>query len=459
MTPFVHFGSCIATNKLCSKIPDGLSRYTNVLTFLEEILENLRNMPSIGGLSQVITRLQGCINGDSSFTLIIDDPLGLSRLQPPKGRENQLTVTKYKRKASDDIYFGLERESILERKFAHLKNLSPEAQVAQLVLQAQRIVILSGAGVSTESGVPAFRMPVGVKITWNESGDDANAQATSSANAQDGQEMESIWSRFDPTLATLAAIESQEAARIEYWKMHSELYELVYGADDPAQRKVKPNAAHVLAYELQRRGKLHKLITQNIDGLYQASGVLDPLEIHGTITTARCGKCNHPHDRRQAHESWKSTGGGVPVCKECKAPLRFGTIAFGEALPADVLLAAQQAVRECDLMIVMGTSLVVQPANKLPEIALDSGETPVILLNLGLTPLDKVVDLLFPEKCATIAQYILNHLDDRPIAPLPVYKMTLQDPPQDAFAAGVIEGASPTQLALARYMLTSRSKS
>jgi NAD-dependent deacetylase len=422
------------------EIPDGLSRFTTVGTLLREIEENLRNTPAMPGLDKFLSNLGACIGGQP-FTLVIEDALGLSTMQPPPHRQSQLVCERTARKASDSIYFGLNRASVLAGEEQAENALST---LVRLVRGASKIVILSGAGISTESGIPAFRSPDG---------------------------MDNLWDRYDPTKATLGAIQSDESARVEYWSMHSELYELVAG------RGVLPNAAHRLAVTLAERGKLLKVITQNIDGLYQAAGLVDSnrsdllIELHGTVTKARCSHCHVECDRRQVHETWKS-GVLVPRCTEtkiqqpssangsvatattaengtvCGAPLRFGTIAFGESLPLGALEAAQKAVRECDLLLIMGTALVVQPANKLPEIALDA-RTPVVLLNLGPTPLDHVVDLHILDKCGATSQHILNNLDNPAFDPsAPKHGNVAQELP-----TALIPGAKDIQYAAFQMLL------
>lgn len=328
----------------------------------------------MGAMNNFLDDLRECRGGAKTFTLVIEDCLGLSRMEPPTHRAHQLKVEKRVRKASDDIYFGLERQSVLVPPKEGSSSLDI---LSRLLRVSENVVILSGAGISTESGIPAFRSPDG---------------------------MDNLWDKYDPTLATLSAIETEERARIEYWAMHSELWDLV------TTRGAAPNASHEFAVKLEQLGRLKMVVTQNIDGLYQSAGLPSSklIEIHGSITKAKCSKCRVESDRQEAHQRWKN-GEKVPSCNECGAPLRFATIAFQEAIPMESLVKARESIAQCDLMIVMGTSLVVQPANKLPEIALDAG-VPVALLNLGPTPLDLVVDLLIPGKCGESARHLLDNL-------------------------------------------------
>lgn len=385
---------------------------------MKEIEENLRNAPAMAKMDAFLNELADCRSGAKTFTLVIDDPLGLSTVQPAPHRASQLKIDRRLRKASDDIYYGLKRTSVLEGEMdqngaANLnedENESKKALLYRLVRDAKRVVILSGAGISTESGIPAFRSPDG---------------------------MDNLWDKYDPEKATLSAISHEEAARVEYWEMHGQLYELV------CERGVLPNAAHLLAVQLERLGKLEKVITQNIDGLYQIAGLKTSslLELHGTLHTSRCSQCSLQHDRAESHKVWKN-GTAVPKCKSCGSPLRFGTIAFQEAIPVDVLTAAQDAVRNCDLLIVMGTALVVQPANKLPEIAMDR-RVPVALLNLGPTHLDTYVDLHIAGMCGPSARFVIDRLESgaslpSPILPSPVAFPPLGiDPPDIARSAAI----------------------
>lgn len=413
------------------QIPDGLSRYTTVKLLLEEIEDNLRNAPSAGSMDNFLHALRECRSGSKTFTLVIEDCLGLSMMQPPDHRVSQLKVVKSVRKASDDIYFGLDRESVLaETGCSKLETLE------RLLRVSEKVVILSGAGISTESGIPAFRSPDG---------------------------MDNLWDKYDPSLATLSAIETEERARVEYWSMHSELWDLV------AARSAAPNASHDFAVKLDQLKRLKMVITQNIDGLYQSAG-LSPsklIEIHGTITKAKCSKCRIESDREEAHQRWKN-GEKVPDCKACGAPLRFSTIAFQEPIPAESIEGSKEVIKDCDLLIIMGTSLVVQPANKLPEIALDAG-VPVALLNLGPTPLDNVVDLLIPGKCGENAKYLLDRLAEIPSTQDVMERRALfKDPvvdespqtiaPSSLVSTRVYPGIEPREIALASFLYIMRRK-
>lgn len=220
--------------------------------------------------------------------------------------------------------------------------------------QAQRIVGFTGAGISTESGIPDFRSPNGV------------------------------WSRrrmiyFDEFV-------SNEADRIEYWSQKLISW--------PEMRAAEPNVGHSVFVDLYRRGKLLALITQNIERLHQKSGLPNEIvfELHGTTTEAACLTCG---DRISSDEACARVEAGeqAPRCRLCDGLLKPATISFGQSMPIDVMQQAQHAAENCELFIAVGSSLVVQPAASLPEIAKRSGAR-LIIVNREETPLDDLADLV-----------------------------------------------------------------
>jgi NAD-dependent protein deacetylase/lipoamidase len=224
--------------------------------------------------------------------------------------------------------------------------------------QANNIVGFTGAGISTESGIPDFRSPNG------------------------------IWARnrtvyFEEFLRN-------EQDRIEYWRQKAESW--------PDMRAAKPNAGHLAFVALARRGKLKAMITQNIDGLHQASG-LDAslvLELHGNGTVAGCLTCG---DRTPMDEAIAriQQGERAPECRLCGGFLKPATISFGQTMPRDVLEKCQRAAESCDVFLVVGSSLVVYPAAALPIVATRAGAR-LILLNRTETPLDELADLVIHDE-------------------------------------------------------------
>jgi NAD-dependent deacetylase len=206
---------------------------------------------------------------------------------------------------------------------------------------AQCVTVLTGAGVSAESGVPTFR------------------------DAQTG-----LWARYRAEeLATAAAFERNPAL---VWDWYAWRRGLV--------RQAQPNPAHYALAEMERRIPSFTLITQNVDGLHQRAGSQNVLELHGNLFRSKCFR------EGRIVETSPDMGENHPHCSYCGAPLRPDVVWFGEALPAEVLEAAWQVAQTCDLFFSIGTSGIVQPAASLPYLALQK-HIPVIEVNPDKTPL------------------------------------------------------------------------
>ncbi|MBS1807850.1 MAG: Sir2 family NAD-dependent protein deacetylase [Acidobacteria bacterium] len=232
------------------------------------------------------------------------------------------------------------------------------SEAIELITQAKRIVGFTGAGISTESGIPDFRSPSGV---W--------------ANNRMIEYQDFISSRTD---------------RIEAWRQKVVAW--------PEMRNAQPNAGHKAFVELERRGKLIAMITQNIDGLHQRAGH-DPanvIELHGTMTEAVCLSCGNriPMDEAVARVT---AGDLAPECEKCGGLLKPATISFGQAMPIDEMQRAAEACYACDVFIVAGSSLVVHPAASFPALAQQSGAH-LIIINRTPTPLDDIADLVVNEE-------------------------------------------------------------
>lgn len=243
--------------------------------------------------------------------------------------------------------------------------------VARLIYDSRKVVVFTGAGISTESGIPDFRSPGG------------------------------IWSRYNQDDLTYQKFRSHEKYRKLYWKYDRERY--------PAMQDAKPNAAHRAVVEIERSGRLLALITQNIDGLHQAAGTSrDKIyELHGTVREVTCLDCNRRWPREEITDMMDREGIEVPYCPHCKGHLKCATIAFGQALPNDVLESAFHYARHCDLFLTIGSSLVVQPANLLPLEARRSGAT-LVLVNLSPTPYDEIVDHVLHGPAGSTMRAIMN---------------------------------------------------
>jgi NAD-dependent deacetylase len=212
---------------------------------------------------------------------------------------------------------------------------------------AERVVVLTGAGISTASGIPDFRSPGG------------------------------RWERYQPV--TLQAFLASEEARAEYWRYKGETWRLI--------RAAEPNPAHLALRDLAAADRLRLLVTQNVDGLHERSGV--PAErlvaIHGTDSQVQCFRCHRREPREAAQRQWES-GTAVPLCG-CGAPWKPATISFGQSLVEEDLDRALQEAAACDLFVAVGSSLVVGPINHLFPGAARAGAATAIL-TASETPYD-----------------------------------------------------------------------
>lgn len=216
----------------------------------------------------------------------------------------------------------------------------PEDLIAKIRL-ANHIVVLTGAGISAESGVPTFR------------------------EAQTG-----LWAQYDPQeLATPAAFQRNPQL---VWAWYAWRRQLLAEA--------KPNAGHMALAQLENLVPTFTLITQNVDGLHTAAGSKNVVELHGRINRMKCFANNHP----VAH--WQETEPGPPLCPECGSYLRPDVVWFGENLPRQALATAVTSSQACDLFFSIGTSALVQPAASLPTIA-SQNRIPLIEINPQPTPL------------------------------------------------------------------------
>ncbi|HYD50835.1 MAG TPA: NAD-dependent protein deacylase, partial [Terriglobales bacterium] len=237
------------------------------------------------------------------------------------------------------------------------------ARAADLVRRTRRNVILSGAGLSTESGIPDFRSPGGV------------------------------WERFRP-------IEYQDfldhhPARVEHWRYKRETI--------PPMLQAEPNRAHQVIAELEAAGRVSVVITQNIDSLHQKAGTQRILELHGTNAEAVCLGCRERTPIEDALAQLE-TGIEVPQCPSCDGILKPATISFGQPLPQRVLHAALEAASGCECFLVLGSSLQVQPAASLAGVAKQYGAQ-LIIINLTPTPYDGIADVVIHAKlCETMAE-------------------------------------------------------
>jgi len=231
-------------------------------------------------------------------------------------------------------------------------NDNATSRLAAMLRNAEHAVAFTGAGISTESGIPDFRSPGGV------------------------------WSKNTPVM--YQDFLSDPAERRRYWRMRTESMKTMLHA--------RPNVGHELLARWEDNGRIAALITQNIDELHQRAGSRRVLELHGTAMTVGCLSC----DKR-----WPATviqerviaGDEEPTCDECSGILKSLTISFGQAMPEDVMRDAKALAQDCDLFIAIGSSLVVQPAAALPAIARTCGAR-LAIINRDPTPLDDMADIV-----------------------------------------------------------------
>ncbi len=239
-------------------------------------------------------------------------------------------------------------------------------QAAEDLAAAGKVTALTGAGISIESGIPPFRGKGG------------------------------LWERFDPM--EIASIDAfmRDPARV--WNiLVKEMKKIVDIA--------VPNDGHKGLAKLEEMGKLKTVITQNIDGLHQSAGNTDVIEFHGTFAWQRCMDCSRKYETRKVDIS------EIPPRCTCGGILRPDAVFFGEMIPPDALQRSRQIASDCDLMLVVGTSAVVQPAALMPVIAKESGAK-VVEINPERTPLtDEISDYLIPGGAGDVMNRIVAELE------------------------------------------------
>jgi NAD-dependent deacetylase len=220
--------------------------------------------------------------------------------------------------------------------------------VAEAIRTAETGVALTGAGVSTASGIPSFR------------GDDG------------------IWERHDPADFHRRRLDADPAG---FWADRLSLREAIYGDVDP-----EPNAAHAALARLESSGHLDAVLTQNIDGLHDDAGTDRVIELHGTHRRVVCDDCGHRRDAEAVFEQVAADGDPPPRC-DCGGVYRPDVVLFGEAMPDVAMNEGQRLARDSDVFLAVGSSLSVQPASLLPKIAAEAGST-LIVINYEETPRD-----------------------------------------------------------------------
>jgi NAD-dependent deacetylase len=230
-----------------------------------------------------------------------------------------------------------------------MKLMFQTEQAIDLIRKSDRIVALSGAGISTEAGIPDFRGPGG------------------------------IWE--DPEVLNQLSVSGFRRDPEGFYRTSMKLFSMI--------ASVQPTFAHRLLARLEELGKLKAVITQNIDGLHRAAGSKEVYELHGTYRTGHCFQCAASFEMDRFYSEISSGRLPVPLCPDCRVPIKPDIVLFEELLPADAWNESVKAARNCDLMLVFGSSLVVYPAAELPMIALENNAR-LIIVNLEPTSYDNL---------------------------------------------------------------------
>jgi NAD-dependent deacetylase len=246
-------------------------------------------------------------------------------------------------------------------------------KVAALIHEARRVVVFTGAGISTESGIPDFRSPGG------------------------------IWSRFDPDDFTIQKFLHSREVREMQWKLL---------AEGGLLKDVQPNPAHYAIAELEKAGKLTCVITQNVDNLHQKAGNSPEkvFELHGNMRWVRCLSCKVRFPVEEVLQRVKYEP--APDCILCHGILKPDAVFFGEALPQAVLQAAISHARNCDLFIVIGSTLVVYPAAYMPMYAVEAGAR-LVIVNLTSTPMDSYATVLIRGKAGEVMPRVIERVKQK----------------------------------------------
>ena len=248
-------------------------------------------------------------------------------------------------------------------------------EVANLIADAERVLIFTGAGVSTESGIPDFR-------------------------GTDG-----IWQKYNPEDFTIQKFLSDKQVRKRQWQMLS--------SGDLSMSKVKPNPAHYAITDLENIGKLYGVVTQNVDGLHQKAGVSEEkvFQLHGDLSHAVCLECGRRYPMDMVAE-WLNQGMEDPACHLCMGMLKPDAVLFGEQLPIKVLMESERRSRKCDVCMVLGSTLSVYPACFIPQYAAQAGAT-LIIINIGPTELDHLAHIRIEGKAGDVTPAIIRGVRKR----------------------------------------------
>lgn len=341
------------------------------------------------------------VTTESKFHLKIKDPSGISRIIT-NNDNNNCDENNDENENEDVIYSTYERDffendslGLINDQTIHFDpndQLSNPSDIANLVIQSNRIVCLSGAGISVESGIPPFRV--------------------SSTTAEKSKSSVSIWGEFDPNLMTVQGFNSNPEIAKEWWKMKHYLLPIIESAE--------PNSAHLFFSYLNSINKLHHIITQNIDSLHHRSGISNDkiLELHGHMRGVICsnnssskfnpipsgdGTCTYVNQEKLDHSV------ECPKCPLCNSILRTESVLFGQPLVEDDFQQAIQSIMSADLLFIIGSSLIVHPVNQFPLIAQKLG-IPMIIINMDETSYDQYATGLIHQPAGEFLQQVLSEI-------------------------------------------------
>ena len=239
------------------------------------------------------------------------------------------------------------------------------ARLQNMVYAAGAIVPFTGAGISTECGIPDFRSPCG------------------------------LWAKNRPI--DFGEFMASQEARNESWRRRFAMEDQFGGA--------KPGRGHRAIASLYRAGKVPAVVTQNIDNLHQAAGIApeDVIELHGNTTFALCLDCNERYEIAWVRRNMEAGNGCAPDCPACGGYIKTATISFGQAMPEIAMQRAQDLAQSCDVLVAIGSSLVVRPAAGLPLLAKRSGAA-LIIINREPTDFDEIADLVVRHDIGTVLE-------------------------------------------------------
>ena len=257
-----------------------------------------------------------------------------------------------------------------ERRIPMIENIN---KAADLISRTNKVVVFTGAGISTESGIPDFRGPGG------------------------------LWTRYDPDDFTISNFLQSDRTRKKLWQGM---------LDGGLMDEATPNAAHLALVELEKMGKLVSLVTQNVDNLHQKAGNNPALirELHGNMQMLVCLHCKRRYPVNIIRDKFADSE-NVPACESCMGILKPDVVFFGEALPQDILSQAMMEANQCEVMLVIGSSLVVYPAAYVPVQAKQAGAK-LIIVNKGPTEQDHLADIRIDAPAGEVMIKMINAIKE-----------------------------------------------